>query len=98
MSTHAAQLKRAELASGLGALVLGTGLGALVAPWLGSAALVVLLAGVTVHAWGMYDKHRLERRSETASVPFAAALYWSCWILLAALIAWLVVRAVVAGE
>jgi hypothetical protein len=87
MSTHAAQTKRAELASGLGAFVLGTGIGGLAAPLLGRAAVAVLLLGLAVHAWGMYDKDRLERGSEAGSVRFAAALYWSCWILLALLVA-----------
>jgi hypothetical protein len=93
MTTRAAQLKRAELASGLGALVLGAGIGGLAAPWLGRAAVVVLLLGLAVHAWGMYDKHRLERGSEVQSVRFVAALYWSCWILLALLVAYLAVGA-----
>ncbi|MFL5386429.1 MAG: hypothetical protein ACJ8GN_28250 [Longimicrobiaceae bacterium] len=92
MNTHAAQLKRAELASGLGALVLGTGIGGLAAPWLGRAAVVVLLLGLAVHAWGMYDKHRLERGSEAGAVRFAAPLYWSCWILLTVLFVWLAAR------
>jgi hypothetical protein len=92
MTAHAAQLKRAELASSLGALVLGAGIGGLAAPWLGRSALAVLLVGLAVHAWGMYDKHRLERGSDAGSVRFAAALYWGCWILLALLLAWLAAR------
>ena len=93
MHADAARLKRAELTSSLGALVLGAGLGALAAPWLGGATVAVLLVGLAVHAWGMYDKHHLERGSEAASVPFATALYWSCWVLIALLLAWLAARA-----
>ena len=90
---NAARLKRAELTSGVGALVLGTGLGALFARFLGPAALAVLVAGLLLHAWGMYDKHRLERGSDAASVRYAAALYWLCWGLLALLVAYLALRA-----
>ena len=92
MTVHEARLKRAELASGLGALVLGIGIGGLAGAWLGRAAVLVLLAGLVVHAWGMYDKHRLERGSEADSVRFAAALYWICWIMLAVLLAYLAAR------
>src|SRR5215207_5486661 len=90
---HAARLKRAEVTSGIGALVLGTGLGALFARYLAPAAITVLAAGLLLHAWGMYDKHRLERSSEAASVQYTTALYWLCWGLLALLVAYLVLRA-----
>jgi len=93
MSVDAVQLKRAELASGVGALVLGAGLGALVAPWLGRAAVALLLAGLAVHGWGMYDKHRLERGSGAAEVRYAEALYWVCWLMLAGVLGWVMARA-----
>jgi hypothetical protein len=54
------RLKLAELTSGVGALVLGVGLGALCAAWVGPAAGFVTVAGVLVHAFGMWDRHRLE--------------------------------------
>ena len=58
------QMKLAELTSGIGALVLGLGLGALFEPWLASGAGVIALVGVGAHALGMWDKHRLEANSE----------------------------------
>ena len=90
---NAARVKRAELTSGVGALVLGTGLGALFAQYLAPAAIPVLAAGLLLHAWGMYDKRRLERGSEAASVRYATALYWLCWALLALVVGYLVLRA-----
>ena len=87
------RLKRADLASGVGALVLGTGLGTLLAPYLAPAAVAVLAAGLLLHAWGMYDKHRLER-DEAPAPRYAAVLYRLCWTLLALLAAYLVLRAV----
>lgn len=92
-SQNAAHLKRAELTSGTGALVLGTGLGALFARYLAPAAIAVAAAGLLLHAWGMYDKHRLERGSDAASVRYAAALYWICWGLLMLAVGYLVLRA-----
>jgi hypothetical protein len=76
----------------VGALVLGVGLGALAAPWLGRAAVAVLVVGLAVHGWGMYDKHRLEQGSGAAEMRYAEALYQVCWLMLAVLLAWLVAR------
>jgi hypothetical protein len=87
MGTPAARLKRAELTSGVGALVLGVGLGALFPDYLGGAGLAVLLTGLLLHAWGMYDKHRLERGGAAASVWWADLLYWVCWAALLLLLA-----------
>lgn len=84
------RLKLAELTSGVGALVLGVGLGALLATWVGPAAGVVTLAGVFVHAFGMWDKHRLEADSASGG-SFVVALYWVCWLLLAAVLVFLMV-------
>ena len=85
------RLKLAELTSGVGALVLGVGLGALFFRWVGPAAGVVTLAGVLVHAFGMWDKHRLEAETPADSGPLVAALYWVCWLLLAAVLLYLMV-------
>lgn len=52
------RMKLAELTSGVGALVLGVGLGALFTAWVAPAAGFITLAGVAVHAFGMWDKHR----------------------------------------
>jgi len=87
MVTDTARLKRAELTSGVGALVLGIGLGALFAAYLGGAGLAVLLTGLLLHVWGMYDKHRLERGTAAVSVWWADLLYWVCWVALVLLLA-----------
>jgi hypothetical protein len=50
----------AELTSAVGAVVLGIGLGMLLAARLAYLAPTILAAGILVHAWGMYDKHRLQ--------------------------------------
>ena len=85
------RLKLAELTSGVGALVLGVGLGALFATWIAPAAGLVALAGVLAHAFGMWDKHRLEAQTQADDGPFVAALYWVCWLLLAGVVVYLVV-------
>ena len=85
------RLKLAELTSGVGALVLGVGLGALFAAWIAPSAGLVTLAGVAVHAFGMWDKHRLEAQAEADSGRLVLALYWVCWLLLAGVLLFLMV-------
>ena len=85
------RLKVAELTSGVGALVLGVGLGALFPQWFAPAAIVIALTGVVAHAFGMWDKHRLEGQAHAASEPWVPALYWACWLLLAGVVAFLIV-------
>ncbi|KLK93813.1 hypothetical protein AA309_07315 [Microvirga vignae] len=76
------RLRLAELMSGLGAVVLGVGLGVLAADRLGRVGFPLLLVGLVVHAWGMYDKHRLERRADAVDAWWEPVAYWTCWVLL----------------
>ena len=78
------RLKPAELTSGVGALVLGVGLGALFPHWFGPMAGPIAFAGLSLHAFGMWDKHRVEAVGH-AEIPVwvMALLYWVCWLLLA---------------
>lgn len=77
-----ARLKRAELVSATGAAVLGAGVGALIAAYVGRYAAVLVIVGTTLHAWGMRERHRLEREDGVERVWWYEALYWSCWIAL----------------
>ncbi|MBO1905272.1 hypothetical protein KHP60_09855 [Microvirga sp. 3-52] len=79
------RLRLAELTSGVGAVVLGVGLGVLAADHIGSLGLPLLLVGAAVHAWGMFDKHRLGRQADAPEVWWEPAAYWTCWGLLALL-------------
>jgi hypothetical protein len=81
------RLKLAELTSGVGALVLGVGLGALFPHWLAPAAGFIALAGVVAHGFGMWDKHRLEAPGQPENPSWVVALYWVCWLLLVAVLA-----------
>jgi uncharacterized membrane protein YebE (DUF533 family) len=85
------RVKLAELTSGVGALVLGIGLGALFATWIGPAAGFVTLAGLAVHAFGMWDKHRIEKRTEADADRLVLTLYWVCWLMLGGVLLYLVV-------
>ena len=87
-----AATKRAELASGLGAIVLGAGL-ALVSPeWLRTYANPLLIGGVLIHGAGMTVKYRLEARGGPP-LWWERALFWLCWVLLAILGVWMAVAA-----
>jgi hypothetical protein len=68
------RLKRAELTSGVGALVLGLGLGALFPHVIGAAAGAVVLVGLALHAFGMWDKHRQEALGHAVAGGWVIAL------------------------
>jgi hypothetical protein len=77
------RLKLAELTSGVGALVLGLGLGGLFPRWFGPSATLITVVGLSVHAFGMWDKHSLETSGAAENPSWVVALYWLCWLLLA---------------
>ena len=60
MHGRSAATKGAELAAGLGAIVLGAGLALVLPDWLRSYALPLVVGGALVHGVGMTLKVRLE--------------------------------------
>lgn len=87
-----ARVKRAETTSAIGAGVLGGGIALLAAQLLTPYAVPLLVLGLVMHGWGMYDKHHLEARAGAARIWWVEALYWSCWIALVALAAYVLVN------
>lgn len=95
MHGQSAATKGAELASGLGAIVLGAGLALVLPEWLRAYAVPLLIAGVVVHGVGMTLRYRLESR-QGPPLWWERALFWLCWASLAALGLWLVLAAATA--
>jgi len=89
---QAATRKGAELASGLGAAVLGAGLALVLPEWLRTCAIPLLMGGVLVHGAGMTLKYRLEARGGPP-LRWERGLFWLCWALLAMLGIWIAVAA-----
>ncbi len=87
-----ARIKRAELLSSVSAGVLGAGIALLLTPILARYAVPILLLGLIAHSVGMSQKHRLEQQGEGVRVWWAEALYWLCWLGLAALLLFILVR------
>ena len=85
-----AQLKRAETTSAIGAGVLGAGIALLLADLLKANAVPILVIGLVMHSWGMYDKHRLEANAGAVRVWWVEALYWGCWVALAGLLLYVI--------
>lgn len=83
--------KAAELASGLGAIVLGAGLALLLPDVLRGFAIPILLARILVHGTGMSLKLRLEA-VERATLWWERERFWLCWLCLGVLAAWLLFR------
>lgn len=46
-----ARMKKVDLASGVGAAILGGGVGVLAAPYLGPYAVLLVVVGIVMHAW-----------------------------------------------
>ena len=86
-----ARRRRAEVTGSLGAGVLGAGLGAALGDTVGGAALPLIVLGGVMHAWGMWDKHRLETAAATRP-RWDTLLYWTCWVLLLGLGVYLIGR------
>lgn len=84
----AGRAKAAELACGLGAIVLGAGLALVLPDWLRKYALPLLVGGALVHGVGMTLKYRLESRS-CPPLWWERLLFWGCWVCLAGLAAWI---------
>jgi hypothetical protein len=79
--------KHADLASSAGAGLLGAGVGAMLAQYVGTLAFGFVLVGMALHGWGMVTRHRLE--ANAAQPAWSKALYWGCWAALAILAGWI---------
>jgi hypothetical protein len=84
-------IKRAEILSLTGAGVLGAGLALLLPKVLESYAVPMVVTGIVMHAWGMYQKHRMENAKGNTRIWWVEAMYWSCWLILAALLLFIAV-------
>jgi len=82
------RIKAAELASGLGAIVLGAGLALMLPQWLRTRATPLLVGGLAVHGAGMTLKYRMEFR-EGPPLWWERALFWLCWACLAGIGIWI---------
>ena len=91
-SPHIARVKRAELLSSLGAGVLGAGIALMLPQLLAPYAVPILLLGLISHTVGMSQKHNLDQQGQNARLWWADALYWLCWLALAALFVFIILR------
>jgi hypothetical protein len=91
-STQISRVKKAELLSSIGAGVLGAGIALLLANQLASYAVPILLLGLLSHAAGMFQKHGLEQQGKVVRVWWVEALYWFCWLGLATLLFFVIIR------
>jgi hypothetical protein len=95
MTEPSGRVKAAELLAGVGAVVLGMGLGLLFREFLGSFTLPIMVVGGLAHAWGMFAKHRLEQSKPAIRVWWTEAAYWVCWAALICLVIYVAVMAAI---
>jgi hypothetical protein len=88
---HVSRIKSAELMSTVGAGLLGAGLALLLRERLGAFAVPILVGGLVAHTLGMYLKHQWEKAPNPLP-RWVNVLYWACWVLLAGLTVFIVVR------
>lgn len=92
MAPHRNRLKQLDMMGALGAAVLGAGVALLFSEWLLSFAVPAVFIGIVAHGWSMYAKNRLERQSNILQPLWETVAYWVCWLLLVALIGYVVVH------
>lgn len=85
------ETNRAQLLSTVGAALLGAGLALFAAGWLSDWKYVLAAVGLLVHSLGMYGKRAADKRGGRPRPLWEEAAYWSCWVLLAVLAAWMMV-------
>lgn len=86
MDTTQKRLKKLELLGGLGAGILGVGIGLVLVRWLQPYALPILIIGILSHGWAMWAKKRIERQDNLAEPPWVVAAEWICWLMIAGLL------------
>lgn len=91
MEREQSLIKRLELLGGLGAGVLGAGIGVLFAAWLSPYAIAILAVGGAAHGWAMFAKKRIERGSGVEQPRWEIVAYWTCWLMLAGLFVFIAV-------
>lgn len=84
-------MKRAELLSTLGAGVLGMGIALLLPNILTGYTLPILLVGILAHTVGMAKMRSLEQQANSPRVAWMDALYWFCWLVMAALLIYIII-------
>jgi hypothetical protein len=72
------RLKQAEIASALGAGIIGFGLGAYLANYFASNALWIIVIGIALHGVAMYKKAEIK----PTKLAWAKWLYWLCWAII----------------
>ena len=89
-NTDARRLARANIASGVGAGLLGISAGLLFHDALLAYFPSILVFGLALHGLGMYDKHRIEKRQGDRPSWWMRTLYAVFWVGLAAFAAYVV--------
>ena len=89
-NTKDSALKQAELASALGAGIIGFGLGVYLANYFASNALWTIVIGIALHGVAMYKKAGMK----PTKLKWAKWLYWLCWAIIIGLVIYILASAI----
>jgi hypothetical protein len=91
MHSKTSRERFAELTSSLGAGILGAGIGSVGHRYLGSIGIPLLVLGLGMHGFGMWDMRRMERAGVLAPRPlWSLILYGLCWLCLLGIAVYLI--------
>lgn len=83
--TKESRLKQADLASAIGAGIIGFGLGVYFANYFQPYAALLIIVGIALHGVAMYKKAEMK----PASLKWARWLYWICWAIIIGLLVYI---------
>ncbi len=101
MSEKLTKTKVAEIASTLGAGILGFGMGALLGDYIQQYSFWIILIGLIMHGWGMYKTHQNKKESghensisqiKLSEFSWINLLYWLCWVIIVGLAIYVLVK------
>ena len=81
--------RHAQLLSTVGAALFGAGVALFAASWLSDWKYALAGLGLLLHVAGMLGKRAAEGRAAPDRSIWEDTVYWGCWIILAALAAWM---------
>lgn len=76
----------------IGGIILGIGIGAQFFNYFEGYYFLLILIGIIIHGVGMYQIHKRIKFSDDKQYLFNNILYWTCWIIIIGLVAYIIFK------